>query len=266
MARLALTAADQPAPTAPGPGQYQYTSSVEAYTSSVLDGPHPYTDLVPETRQIWIGADGSGRIVESYGQPSFLSPADQAAWVAAGSPSLAEAPSDQTFGPSQLSDGPTDLAKLPTDPSALAALISSRKIEGGPPGPAEDFAQIGDLLRETDASPALRAALFTVAAGLPGVEELGTVTDHSGRAGVGVAFRWGGGLHELIFNPADSSLMGEEDLTVASGQSEPAGTLDDWAVYLESAVVDSDGATAASTPAPPSPSGRTAPQPAPATA
>lgn len=241
LGRLALVADSQPPPTAPGPGQYQYTSSVEAYTSSVLDGPHPYTYLLPETRQIWIGADGSGRILETFGTASFLSPQDQAAWQAAGSPNLAQGPSDSTFGPGQLSDGPTDLSKLPTDPSALGALLSSRQIEGGPPGPAEDFTQVGDLLRETDASPALRAALFQVAAAIPGVQQLGTVTDHSGRSGVGVAFVSGGTRHELIFDPTDSTLMGEQDIVLdASVAHEPAGTLADWAVYLSSDVVNSD--------------------------
>jgi hypothetical protein len=243
LSRLALVADKQVAQSEPGPGQYQYTSSIEAYTSSVLDGPHPYTDLLPETRQIWIGSDGSGRISETYGVATFLSPQDYAAWVAAGSPDLAEPPSDSTFGPGQLSDGPTNLSNLPTDPKVLSGLISSRKIEGGPPGPAEDFTQVGDLLRETDAPPALRAALFEVAATIPGVEQLGSVTDHSGRTGVGVAYVSGGSRHELIFNPTDSSLMGEEDVVVdADEANEPAGTVTDWAVYLSSKVVDSDGA------------------------
>ena len=177
---------------------------------------------------------------------TFLSPQDRAAWVAAGSPNLAEPPSDSTFGPGQLSDGPTDLSNLPTDPKVLAALISSRKIEGGPPGPAEDFTQVGDLLRETDAPPALRSALFEVAANIPGVEQLGSVADNSGRIGVGVAYVSGGSRHELIFNPTDSSLMGEEDVVVDADQAhEPVGTVTDWAVYLSSKVVDSDGAAPA---------------------
>jgi hypothetical protein len=78
------------------------------------------------------------------------------------------------------------LVKLPTNPAKLAELISSRKIEGGPGGPAEDFVKVGDLLRETDAPPALRSALFQVAAHIPGVKALGTVSDHAGRSGVGV--------------------------------------------------------------------------------
>jgi hypothetical protein len=248
LGRLALTADSAPTLAVPGPGQFMYTSSVEAYTSSTFDGPgHSYTVVVPKTRQIWIGPDGSGRLVETPDTPIFLSPQDHADWVAAGSPSVAEAPSDQTFGPGGLSDGPTDLATLPTDPTALGALISSRQIEGGPPGPAEDFVQIGDLLRETDAPPALRAALFTVAERLPGIEEMGSVTDHAGRQGVGVAYTSGGSRHELIFNPADSSLMGEEDvITDATAQHEPVGTVDGWVVYLASAVVNSDDSLAAS--------------------
>ena len=48
--------------------------------------------------------------------------------------------------------------------------------------------QVGDLLRETSASPELRAALFKVAAGIPGVKLLGTVTDSDGRSGTAIAF------------------------------------------------------------------------------
>jgi hypothetical protein len=247
--QLAQVAAAQPAATPPGPGQYQYTDSQEAYTSSTYDGPgHSYTVQLPETRQIWIGADGSGRLLETFGAAIFLSPQDRADWVTAGSPDLATAPTDESFGPGGLSDGPTDLSTLPTDPSALAALISSRRIEGGPPGPSEDFAQIGDLLRETDASPALRAALYQVAANLPGVLLLGAVADHSGRPGVGVGYNWGGVQHELIFDPTTSALLGEEDVTVATGwkpgttPTEPVGTVNDWVVYLQSGVVDGTGA------------------------
>jgi len=52
---------------------------------------------------------------------------------------------------------------------------------GGPPGDWETFAIIGDLLRETHAPPALRAALYEVAANLSGVEYIGEVKDAVGR-------------------------------------------------------------------------------------
>lgn len=109
------------------------------------------------------------QVRETFGQTTFLSAHDRANWEADGDPPIPHAPTDMSFGPDGLEDGPTDLSKLPTDPTALGAEIASRKIEGGPPGPAEDFTQVADLLRETDASPALRSALYQVAAGLPGV-------------------------------------------------------------------------------------------------
>jgi hypothetical protein len=272
MSRLATVAANQPDPLVPGVGQYLYTDSQEAYTSTTVQpNGGSYTALVPETRQIWIGPDGSGRLYETYGTAVFLSPQDQANWVAAGSPSLSFSPTNQTFGPDGLSDGPTNLSSLPTNPAALAALINSRKVEGGPPGPAESFAQIGDLLRETDASPALRSALYEVAATLPGVQLLGSVTDHSGRAGVGIAYTSAGGQHELIFDPSTSALLGETYTVVGPDSAvsgspllAPVGTVTGWAVYQPSSVVDStgDGAGATAGPSSPTSPGANGPSPA----
>lgn len=242
LARLAHIAADQPAPSAPGPGQYLYVDSVEAYTSTFASGPSGgpgYVVLLPEHRQIWKAADGSGAIRETFGQPTFLSAQDRANWKADGDPPIPHAPTNRSFGPGGLEDGPTHLSNLPTNPSALAAEIASRKIEGGPPGPAEDFTQVADLLRETDASPALRSALYKVAARLPGVESLGTVTDHSGRTGVGVAYIHDGLRHELIFDPKTSALLGESYTIVGpgSGYGAPVGTVVGWEVYLQSSIV-----------------------------
>lgn len=244
LTKLAHVAAAQPAPSAPGPGQYLYVDSVETYTSTFASGPSGgpgYTVLLPEDRQIWKAADGSGQIRETFGQPTFLSAQDRANWEADGDPAIPHAPTDMSFGPGGLEDGPTDLSKLPTDPAALGAEIASRKIESGPPGPAEDFTQVADLLRETDASPALRSALYQVAAGLPGVESLGTVTDHSGRAGVGVAYVNDGLRHELIFDPETSALLGESYtiVGVGSGYDASVGTVVGWEVYLQSSIVNS---------------------------
>ena len=187
--KLSLVAARQPATAPPGPGQFQYTSSVGINQSCTVAS-HYYCVNFREQREIWIGPDGSGRIRETETDPVFPTAKDRQQWRAMGrtAPPLVGPPSDERFGPGGLSDGPVDLSKLPTDPAQLAAMISSRKIEGGPPGPAEDFVQVGDLLRESDASPELRAALFKVAAGIPGVKLLGTVTDTDGRSGTAIAF------------------------------------------------------------------------------
>jgi hypothetical protein len=238
---LALVAYDQPAPSVPGPGQFLYVNSTEAYTATIAIQPNSFTVLRPENRQIWIAANGSGRIKESFGQPTFLSAHDRNVWEAAGRPTIPHAPTEMSFGPGGLANGPTNLASLPTNPSALAAEIASRKIESGPSGPAEDFTQVGDLLRETDASPALRSALYQVAARIPGVETLGTVADHSGRRGVGVAYVHNGLRHELIFNPRTSALLGEYYTVVSpgSGYNVPNGTVVGWVVYLQSSIVSS---------------------------
>jgi hypothetical protein len=188
--KLSLVAARQPSAGPPGPGQFQYTSSVGINQSCTVAKHLYYCVNFRERREIWIGHDGSGRIRETETDPVFPTAKDRQQWLAMGktAPPLVGPPSDERFGPGKLVDGPVDLSKLPTDPAQLAKLISSRKIEGGPPGPAEDFVQIGDLLRESDASPELRAALFKVAAGIPGVKLLGTVTDSDGRSGTAIAF------------------------------------------------------------------------------
>jgi hypothetical protein len=183
---LSRVAARQPAAGPPGPGQFQYTSSVGAGEGCAA-GQHYYCFNTRDKREIWIGSDGSGRIRETSSDLTFPTAQDRRNWIADGSPVLTGS-SDDREGPGHLSDGPVDLSTLPTDPAKLAEMISSRKIEGGPPGPGEDFTQVGDLLRESDASPELRAALFKVAAGIPGVKLLGTVTDPDGRSGIAIAW------------------------------------------------------------------------------
>jgi hypothetical protein len=46
---------------------------------------------------------------------------------------------------------------------------------------------ISDFLSEPLVRPAVRAALFKVAAGIPGVDVLGEIRDPAGRTGIGVA-------------------------------------------------------------------------------
>ena len=224
LTRLAHVAAAQPAVDAPGPGQYLYVRSQDAYADdTVTAGGRYYSVLVPHTREIWLGADGSGWLRETDGTPVFLTPADRAAWVAAGSPALPSGGDNTQFGAGCLSIGPIDMSSLPTDPAALGAMLSARRIEGGPPGPAEDFVQVGDLLRETDASPALRAAIYQVASKIPGVVALGTVADHEGRSGVGLAYDSHGVQSALIFDPATSALLGETDTAIGAGRERPCG-------------------------------------------
>lgn len=222
--RLARAASAQ-APLRPlTAGHYLFVESIEFQEA---DAPEVgCVMLMPEHRRIWIGADGSGRLLETFGQPSYTSAADRArcAHVPSGSGT-----DDTWFAPRCLTNGPTNLATLPTDPARLGEELRARKIEGGPAGPGEDFVQVGDLLRETDAPPALRAALYRVAETIPGVRVLGPVHDARGRPGLGIVYGPGKVHSELIVDPHTGVLLAER--VTAPGQ--PA----EWSLYLRTVVV-----------------------------
>ncbi len=248
-------------PVAPGPGQYLFTRSKSAYLSAVgydpddpacrrppCEATKTWSVLVPSVRESWISFDGSrrGRVRAVSGKPRFVSADQRAGWVAAGSPPLPRAGQVEDSGLS--GGGMLDASGLPTDPVELRHLIEARKIRGveGPPGEAETFTLIGDMLRETYLPSGVRAAIYRLTAELPGVELLGEVHDPVGRPGTGIAFtdRKRGTRHELIFDPETSALLGERESIVRSapyGFKAPSGTPIGYAAYLESKVVDSVG-------------------------
>jgi hypothetical protein len=184
-------------------------------------------------RQNWIAPDGHGLFRETDGPAVPATAADTAACRSIpGGAAVTPGTSSTWAAPGCLSINPIPLAQLPTDPARLRARLLTGKVEGGPPGPAEAFTQVGDLLRETDASPALRAALYRAAAGLPGIHFLGTVSDRLGRRGLGLAIDGHGVRHELIFAPRTSALLAEQDISLAH-----AGVLT-WSSYVSQRVVD----------------------------
>ena len=258
--RVALRAAQQPPDPAPLPGQYLYTRSKSASTFLFVvgDGRTLFFHQ-PLIRASWIGPDGSGRILSTAGEVTFLTEKDRATWIAAGSPDLCadvcEGTNDERFGPGELAI--RNLVNLPTDPEELLELIENREVIGGPSGDWETFNLIGDLLRETYTLPKVRAALYQVAAELPGVELVGRVVDGAGRPGVAVAYTNPSSdarsRHELIFDPRTAELLGEGEVLIADstvdvesggpgaiyGGVGPAGTRTFVTTYLVSGVVDS---------------------------
>jgi hypothetical protein len=253
-------AANQPAAAALPPGQYEYTASVgmdlisriyendELPGSPTASGPPKQTFSVyaPVTRQVWIATDGSGRLEQSYGEPSFLTPADRAAWVSDGSPDILPASSDVDSIEAKGALVAPDLSNLPTNPGTLLAGIEARTIGsffGAPAGAAGTFEIIGDLLRETDASPTLRAALYQAAAQMPGVILIGTVTDAAGRSGAAVAYASSGEQNELVFDPTTSVLLGEATVVTDPSQlcrlDVSVGTVLSETSYVASGVVNS---------------------------
>jgi hypothetical protein len=230
-------------------GQYEYTMSVSQGQETFAGTPQFVVNYTGH-RQIWIGADGSGRIVETHSDFVFPTPTDHANWVAQGQPNLADGGTNgtnHTFGPGQLSNAPTNEWKLPTDVATLSGLISNRSIEGGPAGPAEDFVQVGDLLRETNAPAAVRSALFQVASQIPGVRLLGSLATPQGATGVGLGYaepaqsdgRYE--ISELVFDPTTSQLIGEQ--TVMVDPSTNVTTVLYWTTYQSTGVVRSVSAT-----------------------
>lgn len=251
--RLAHVAAANGFTTPLALGQYEYTMSVSQGQETFADKPQFVVNFT-DHRQIWIGADGSGRIVETYSDFVLPTPADHANWVAQGQPNLAGGgtnggtnDTNHTYGAGQLSGGPTNEWKLPTDVATLSGLIANRSIESGPVGPAEDFVQVGDLLRETNAPAALRSALFQVASQIPGVQLLGSLATPQGATGVGLGYaepaqsdgRYE--ISELVFDPTTSQLIGEQ--TVMVDHSTNVTTVLSWVTYQSSGVVGSVTAT-----------------------
>jgi len=102
------------------------------------------------------------------------------------------------------------------------------------------FTLIGDSLRETAATPAQRAALYQVAARLPGVELVGSVKDRAGRPGVAVALSDHAVRSTLIFDPVTSALLAEEQAVLAGNPyGYPASTRTGYATYLVQKIVNS---------------------------
>lgn len=229
--QLARIAAKGPS-LVPGPGQYLYTRSEGQ--SSAFGGSGRSKECVTYStgqRQLWVGANGAGLLREHAGPNSFTSASDRAICASKrmtrdtgiGTSNLWFAADCFQLGPAR------DMSALSTDPRTL--LRQMRRIDGGPRTAAEDFVHIGDFLRETDASPALRAALYRAAALIPGVRLLGHVRDHIGRPGLGVMMVVHHIRNELIFDRRTAALLGEQTVWTT-----PRTT--DWTVYLKSAVVN----------------------------
>ena len=238
--REAAHAAAAQTPLVVRPGEYLYTKSVDAYTTT-SEGATPgtsWTAVLPQTRETWFGLR-DGRLHTTYGTPFFLSDQDRAQWVAAGKPEITGSPKDIALGA-------LEPVALPDDPAALYAKLQADTAGYGSRRNFEMFTLIGDSLRETNASPAQRAALYAVAAKLPGVDLVGPVRDSTGRSGIAVAMS---DLENrvrqmLVFDPDTADLLEEREVTLRGNSfGYPADTQIGYATYLTRAVVGSRTAT-----------------------
>lgn len=239
MSRLADVAEGQEWIGIPGPGQYIYTESKGLSEGDTMaTGPageaRECAVRFVEHRQSWIATDGSGAISQGEEDVQFTSASDREQCAALGitDPSSQADSWSNSFAAGGLSFPSHDWHSLSTDPATL--LVQLRKLDGGPRDPAEDFTHIGDFMRESDAPPAILAALYEAAALIPGVKLMGPQEDPTGRTGLAVAFPYPNGQthSELIFNEQSGTLLAEETYS-------EEGKLSGWTAYGQSKIVDS---------------------------
>lgn len=266
------------------PGEYWHSRSEHVAVASAFDRPlagapggvaPAYTVLVRFRRDVWLGADGGGRIRhEPLAPPEFLDDADRRGWIEAGRPPLETgADIDRPVLPY---DGDGAMAKpyplgstalsrdelraLPTDTTALSdrlrAAIPDDRCTNRPsvamPCAPDDagmslFQMIGGLLRETPAPPDLRAALYRVAAQIPGIRLASRRADSRDRTGVAVSLANPYERRSLVFDPDTAALLAERTVTLRDqaapgvpGSTIPAGT-ETTVTYLGSGPAGSTG-------------------------
>lgn len=126
------------------------------------------------------------------------------------------------------------LYALPTESRALESKLRATSLNGGRDDNSELFSIVGGLLSESPAPPALRKALWEIAARVPGVTLLGAVKDGAGRSGVEIRR----GDEGYILDPQDGRLLEQYEGTPAPVPEAPGGT--NWrSTLLEQGPVDS---------------------------
>lgn len=235
----AARAASGDADPAPRPDQFLYTrsrgvtSSTIGFASGGTD--HSITYLQDQLYEAWLSVDGSkdGLVRNTaLGTPNFLEPGDRAALAKAHYP--ARAVGDVEINPVAASENPGDdlndpsyayLRSLPTNPVVLYLLIAKHSVGHGQTLPQEMLTTVSDMLTFSVAPPALRAALFEVAAFIPGVSVVPDTADFGGHHGTAVALTTHGIRQEVIFDPATGELIGTREVAVTAEPGIPSGTV-----------------------------------------
>jgi hypothetical protein len=208
-AAQAPTAADLP---------YSYLKTREISVATTVADRKTWSVYESKAREEWAAEDGSGRVRIVADRPRFVGPRDRAEWEAAGKPNFlthgfeAYVEEDHTVPAGTLGGSSKG---LPTDPGALATRLrgEAEHGHGDVPVTAATLDLIAEDLRDPDASPELRQALYEAAEQVPGIEYLGEKTDPEGRSGdaVGVTSSYSGGpqLCSLIFDPKTGEVLAD---------------------------------------------------------
>lgn len=196
--------------------QYAYVKTQSWSLSTRVDGRQVRSAVVPEVRETWRAADGSGRLRIAAAAPEFPSQQYEQAWEAAGRPMVDL--EDAVYGARRLALSYPFL--VAEDVHGLRTQLAV----GHPAenGPAETLVAVADLYREQTPNAHSRASVLDVVAAVPGLQLLGRTRDRAGRSGLAVAVdSVMTGLptrFTLVFDERDGRLLDEEQvLTTRAG-------------------------------------------------
>ncbi len=248
--RAARTAEASGGPRVLRPGEYWYVESRETTAGVQLAGGSPARPrqiiyaLGTVERQVWLSRDRPSVLKERVVGPiRFLSAAAREQWVRDGRP-----PQLSSYGYVSLGTGNAfvlpykQLLALPTNVDALWRVIKHDAGNGSVAWQRHEmFTVIGDLLREDPVPAPVRAALYRVAARIPGVEVVGLTHDGIGRPALAVALNdtFDGQHAELLFDLRTAKLLGEAYVVVRppSSYHVKPGTVRTGSTYLTSGIV-----------------------------
>ena len=222
LAKIATAAARQPAPVVRD-SDFTYIRSEVAYTVDSISNGHETSSMEKlHERQIWLpvaNVCATGLLIEQ-GERTPISPFPVVNGKVDRHPPTGK-PRPNFTCPSEGHLGDTTyrlLQSIPTQPDALLAYLKAGKKWTNDDPPTE----IGDMIRETIMPPALAAALYRLAATLPGATLVPHATNAAGRAGIGIMWTSKTAKqvykNEWIFDKTTLQFIGERTYDPKTGQ------------------------------------------------
>ena len=222
LARIATAAARQPAPVVRD-SDFTYIRSMVAYEVDSISNGHETTSMEKlHERQIWLPVANlcaTGLLIEQ-GERTPISPFPVVNGRVDRHPPKGTPMPDFTC-PSEGHLGDTTyrlLQSIPTQPDALLAYLTAGKKWTNDDPPTE----IGDMIRETIMPPALAAALYRLAATLPGATLVPHATNVAGRTGIGIMWTSKTAKqvykNEWIFDKTTLRFIGEKTYDPGTGR------------------------------------------------
>jgi hypothetical protein len=184
-----------------GPYAHQVIRSWSLFTR--IDGKAVSSEVVPQLRETWTAANGSGKEITTIERPGRAPQRQEHTEVA----------------------GELRLMWPLQSLSSKEAELAEQLAKGHPTanGPAERLIAIQDAYRSMPIPPAVRARMLRYLADTPGLSVAGSVTDRAGRAGLAVGLDSAySGLptrYVLIIDPQTGQLLADEEtLTTSAGK------------------------------------------------